>query len=427
MMKNANNILVMLISLASLASLWLSGTHFVGIHIPPLIIALSIYVVITMLLMKPRISLSRITKLLFQISLVLITWMFILNTLVGTSIGETLRTAGGKVLIGALLAFCIWFSATSLGRLKYLLYTLIAGVTISALVGIGQYLVGGPFISIWAKTGGNLNRIWGIQGKAVIAGLAGYSVPLGYQLSAAIPLIFGLFRSAAVRHRKLLFGIFLLLIVALFLSAQRSAIIGATLGVLVVVWISSRRHKISYSVGTAMVGIMAYLMGGAYLNTKFIALVTASTLSRIPLWATAWLVALHHPFGTGTAGYMRAAHEVYGAISGLPASQYALELTSHNQFFNILGYYGFPGFFLLIAFYAVLFKILVRLSREVPQASYIYGIGAGLLGAFVAYVINSFFHNAGPFTSDLVHWYYIGIAIAAYRMKLVAGKGSNVQ
>jgi len=412
-MVRATDVVLFLISLAGLASLWFSGTHFMGIHVPPLMAALGSYVALTMLLTRPRICMSPTIKLLLQISLSLVAWMFIANLLSGTSLGQTLHVVGGKVFIGVIIAFCVWYSANSVNKLRYLIYVLIAGVAISAFVGIGQYLVGEPFISIWAKTGGNLGRMWEIQRKVVIAGLAGYSVPFGYQLCAAIPLTFALLLSVKSRLGKMWWlSLLSLLGIAVVLSVQRSATIASMAGIILITWFYLSRYRLLYTSLGVSFGTIVYFSAGLYFSKKFVVLSTASTLARIPLWITALLVGLYHPLGTGVAGYMEAARAVYGMVSHLPASQYALELTSHNQFLNILGYYGFPGLFLLLIFYFLLFKILIHAYKRAPKGTFVHNAGLGLLGASVAYVVNSLFHNAGPFIGDLVNWYYIGLILA---------------
>ncbi|RLG19868.1 hypothetical protein DRN74_06310 [Candidatus Micrarchaeota archaeon] len=84
----------------------------------------------------------------------------------------------------------------------------------------------------------------------------------------------------------------------------------------------------------------------------------------------------------------------------------------------MLGYYWLPGLILLIMFYACLFPLL-RVSKS-PGGSHPFLNGAriGLLGAFTGYLVNSLFHNAGPFIGDPFNWYFVGLALAVKKVAI---------
>ena len=84
-------------------------------------------------------------------------------------------------------------------------------------------------------------------------------------------------------------------------------------------------------------------------------------------------------------------------------------VSAHNQFINIMLYYGVAAFLLLILFYYYILRGLRHVARTTKDPI-IRAVSLGLIGSFVAYMINSLFHNNGPFFSEPQAWFFIGIA-----------------
>jgi hypothetical protein len=99
-------------------------------------------------------------------------------------------------------------------------------------------------------------------------------------------------------------------------------------------------------------------------------------------------------------------------------------LSPHNQFLNTLLYWGIPGFVLLIWLFIYKFMILFSILKS--QDVFIWSVAFGILGVSVAYTVNSFFHNAGPFLGDVFYWYIIALIPALVRIsadqRLIAEK-----
>jgi len=79
----------------------------------------------------------------------------------------------------------------------------------------------------------------------------------------------------------------------------------------------------------------------------------------------------------------------------------------------MLAFYGFPGLVLLLIFYVLLFRLLRPIKNYAP---FLKGAQVGLLGGFIAYLVNSLFHNNGPFIGDIINWYFIGVALAINKL-----------
>jgi O-antigen ligase len=96
----------------------------------------------------------------------------------------------------------------------------------------------------------------------------------------------------------------------------------------------------------------------------------------------------------------------------------AFNNTSHNQFLNVLIYYGFPALMILVLFYFIIFKRLLgdwALLKNKKNDEYnwlVLGIG----GALISYIINSLFHNEGIFVGDIFSWYLIGLFLAVNKV-----------
>ena len=411
-----SNLAFVLIFLSLIAYLWFGGAvHLLfGIHLPPIVVALAAYIGFTLLFLRRRVEITPWAKTILQISFVLVIWMFIVN-LFTTPLALTLRVVGGRVLIGVVIAFCIYYFAGQINRLRSLTYILIAGVLVSTLVGIGQYFVGEPFISLWLQTGGLEKMMPALLGGQ-IAGLAAFSVPLAYQISATIPLLFGLLISRSPsRAKKIMWVILIILIIGLMLTGSRSSFIGVPLGLIAIALVSSGKNRLSKAFLLFLVAIIGYVVIALHFAPRFL-MMDAAALARVPLTLATLGIALNYPLGTGLGGFTAAAAEIFPQVAHLPGAELVLVTTSHNQFLNVLGYYGIPGFFLLVVFYVVLFKGLKTLRSRSTGNQFLTGMQIGLLGSFIAYVVESSFHNAGPFIGDPVHWYFIGIALALDRI-----------
>ncbi|HDM77955.1 MAG TPA: hypothetical protein ENG51_16055, partial [Deltaproteobacteria bacterium] len=295
-MIKANDLGLFLISLSGIAYLWFGGIHLLGIHLPPIIAVLGVYVVLTIVFLKAQLSMSPTVKAIFQISLGLIGWMFV-RELAGGELDVALKVIGGRILVGLIIAFCIWFLTTKIGHVRFLTYTLVFAMVVSAIVGIGQYFVGGPFVRLWELTGGHLPKLREVQ-LGYIAGLAAYSIPLGYQLCTCVPLVFSLVISRATRYRKTLGVAFLLLLLALFLTQSRSAVLGGLVGIAVVMWLSSTRRNLKAPLLILSLGAVAYLVYGMYVNPRMVTFTEYSAQARLPLFIAAFWTGITHPLGT---------------------------------------------------------------------------------------------------------------------------------
>lgn len=140
-----------------------------------------------------------------------------------------------------------------------------------------------------------------------------------------------------------------------------------------------------------------------------------SAQSRIHMAMTALRYSLDHPLGTG-----RYSPTTSHIGTGLDAwlEKKVLTNTPHNQFLNILVYYGYPGLVLLILFYVLVLKSLIRSGLYILQSrdAALYLLATGVAGAIASYGVNSLLHNAGPFVGDWGHFFIIGLVFSLQRI-----------
>ena len=141
-----------------------------------------------------------------------------------------------------------------------------------------------------------------------------------------------------------------------------------------------------------------------------------SAKSRPAMALTALRYSLDHPLGTG-ADYSPAPSHLSRGLSA-KVKELVLKNTPHNQFLVILVYYGFPGLVLLILFYALVLRPLVKggwhAVRRRDAATCL--LLCGIAGAVTGYGINSLLHNAGPFVGGWEHFFIIGLAFSLQRI-----------
>ena len=91
----------------------------------------------------------------------------------------------------------------------------------------------------------------------------------------------------------------------------------------------------------------------------------SGNLARIPLFWAAFRVSLENPWGIGVGNFNDYAEKFYPQLRNMVGADHVLMTSAHNQFLNILVYYGVLGFGLLVLFYYFIIKGL----RHVMESS----------------------------------------------------------
>ena len=154
---------------------------------------------------------------------------------------------------------------------------------------------------------------------------------------------------------------------------------------------------------------------GLELNTRVLKTSDSSARARIPMTLTALRYSLDHPLGTGTYSPTR---EQIGEGLDEAMVEHLLVNTPHNQFLNVLVYYGYPGLVMLVVFYLLILRSLVYSGRFILRSgdASLYFLGTAVVGALAAYGVNSLLHNSGPFVGDWAHFFIVGLVFSIERI-----------
>jgi len=401
--------------------MWFSYTDLLWISAWNYILAFLIYLCILILVKKQKIIISKYSQRILLLFILFIFLTIIINWTNGISFNSTILIAA-KLFSTLLLAFCTMFFIKNEKQLKFFLYFLIGCMSISALVGIGQFLDIDFFWKIREILGVSEKLISkGFLTRSRISGLALYSISFGYMLTSVVPLIFSVLintKCESFFKKITLFLTFILCFSALLFTLNRSAILGGIIGIVLIIlmtWSSIKLRKlILLMVIFIFLVLMLNILIGEIIENRFLfSKIKMDLLPRGLSILRAVDVFFNHPFGIGRGNpnYMD-----YMEDSGIYFERYVKKyneigmISPHNQFINILIYYGFLGLFLLILFYYYIFNGMFYIYHN-NDNTFIRGVNIGLIGSFSAYIINSMFHNNGPFLVDPFNWYFIGIVM----------------
>ena len=337
-----------------------------------------------------------------------IAWTVIISVLNGTPIDELLYGVGSNFITALLIILCVVLIVRDVSKLKLLIYLIIGGLVISAIVGIGQFLGVNFFWRLREIIGfGNETQTYQILSRVRISGLAAYVIPFSYQLGSVIPLALGIVLNSAKKNVMLWISI-IIMSAALFMTLTKSAILGAILGIVIIIMLTNLKHKKFYVVLVGLI-ITTIFFSFEIINQRFLK-PDSIAYARIPEAILAVKTFADYPMGVGMGHYDDIYTIHFSSVAHMKGADVAFRNTSHNQFLNVACYYGIPGLLLLLGLYWQIFCNLNRL-RSRFNSSILKGITIGLIGTFVSYIVNSFFHNAGPFVGDPFNWYFIGMVL----------------
>ena len=146
---------------------------------------------------------------------------------------------------------------------------------------------------------------------------------------------------------------------------------------------------------------------------------------RLHMMVTAIRYGLEFPLGTGNkyAPQLRHINKSWGRENFIKV----IASIPHNQFLYCLVQYGFPGLALLTVLYLLTFQSITRsvLLCHRFQVHEGFFMTIAVSGAMIAYLINSLFHDHGPFTKDWAHLILIGTVLATERVLRSSLLGRN--
>lgn len=331
-----------------------------------------------------------------------------------------IQFVGGRVVAGVAVGWLVsaW-ARDSARRQRALAVSILTAITVSAGVACAQWLriEAAWDLATWFGRSLSFDMVR-LDYKAIVRpiGLAASPIALSYQLALAAPLVFAGASTTRQSLRPFAWVVFLVMLIALIVNGTKSAVLGAGAGCCIVLWklgaaTGWRRFTATVLLGVVTTGVVLMVpeeSGGSAL-TRFRSLGAESDQTRIAMLAGTWVVVSRSPLGVGVGARQAELASTQVELAELEGSEVLERTTVHNQAADVLMTYGLPGLMLLLAFYWQLWRVYQRgaVAARRPSALRL-GLGAGI----VAYVLNSLAHTGGPFTGDIVVWYFIGLLVA---------------
>lgn len=319
-----------------------------------------------------------------------------------------------KILRPLLLVICIIVLIKNVKYAETLLNILFICCAITATVAIFQMAGIEFFWGLREKLG-----LFDIQAHRSIvkqsrpSGLAGYFIELSGQLGYILPVCFAFtfYKNKSFKAVWAYNILSVILLMGLIVSLTRSAITASVLSCCAVLWLSTRQSFFKKFVLLSLmcISLVCLLVFFQPLSERFFNPTTGQMpgVGRIYNNYIALQTSFQHPFGQGIGKLS----ELY--VSTMPTGHIAEYFEAihspHNQYMNTILETGYPGFFLLIWFYVILFQNLFRLKRLAQHNERFYPIIIGMMGALLFSFLNSFFHNGGILRGDFLVWYFIGL------------------
>lgn len=342
------------------------------------------------------------------------TWallLFFCLALISLFVAQNQIFALRKLLV-FISVFPLFFLAKALvqdiEQLKKVVWIVIASALTSAVVALAQF--GSQFVfgadavfKFWAKNvvplflGNSFgaavlqNPSWFVQigGRTLFRAIGLFPDPhmLAFFLGMASTLNLALLFCGQGR-KKLLFGVFLILMTALFLTFSRGGYVGAAAGLLVTGVLLWRR--LDAKAKTFAVGFFCILVALASLTPVFgrffssFDLAEGSNAGRLTIWAQSLDVSKNNLLlGVGLGNYPLALNF---------NEDYRSAVTSHNLYLDILAETGIFGLLSWLLFWGSAAADFLKKAKH--SSLFISAVAAGLVGSLVYFASHSFFETA---------------------------------
>jgi len=283
---------------------------------------------------------------------------------------------------------------------------------VSSILAVGQR-IGGP-LAVYSIS--DVLTITSFGTRAF--GLSGSPVGLANTLTSVVVPLLGVLVvtwSKKTWTRLPLLLATLLVLVGVYLSTTRSAILAVMAGTVVIVAAVDAPRRFALA-GIGVVGalllVAAVVAGGV--DNRFLegAAEDDSAAGHVAIGQVALAVALDHPvLGIGREHFGRVSLAYASAVSLGGGAQLSGQATvgtiePHNDFLTVWCSWGIFG---LLTYLALLFgtvrNYLVARRSEDP---FVRGLAIGCLAGAIAYVVNSSLHNS--LDASVILWYYAGLS-----------------
>jgi O-antigen ligase len=255
-------------------------------------------------------------------------------------------------------------------------------------------------------------------------GMAEDPLDLAFVLAPALPVALFVYLNKGVRgkFRWLILAAAILMVLAMYFTYTRSAVIAVALGVAVLFPFLAKHLRVKVLLALLVVAFLVVLVGQAH-QTRLVASEDVSAQSRIVLRQAGYDIIRDHPiWGIGAYKFpevsVQYASRLDPNVMQIIGKDLGL-LQPHNDFVYVGACYGIPA---LVAYLLILAIVLGTLldSYRSTRRRFIKGFSAGLIGALAAYLVNAYYHNC--FISMPLFWVLIGFSLAVAKLAMAEKK-----
>lgn len=320
----------------------------------------------------PPMTAPVIVLLLFILWMCFTSLMAIYPALIGEMFSRVM-----KILFMVLIAMCVLNSRKHVDQLVWVL-----------AISLGFYGVKGGLFTI--ATGGQY-RVWGPEGSFIEG-----NNEVALALIMAIPLMRYLQLVSTRRLVRLGLGAAMVLTALAALGSQSRGALLAIVAMAGLMWIRSE-HKVASGIVIAVLafGLVTFMPGTWDKRMESIdaSQLDSSALGRINAWKMAWNLAKDRPIG---GGFEVITPELFARYAPNPKDIHA----AHSIYFQILGEHGFPGLFLFLLLWWLVWRHagqLRQLGMESSDLEWSSHLGAMIQVSLVGYLVGGAFLSLAYF------------------------------
>jgi O-antigen ligase len=251
-------------------------------------------------------------------------------------------------------------------------------------------------------------------------GMAEDPLDLAFVLAPALPVALFVYLNKGVRgkFRWLILAAAILMVLAMYFTYTRSAVIAVALGVAVLFPFLAKHLRVKVLLALLVVALLVVLVGQAH-QTRLVSSEDVSAQSRIVLRQAGYDIMRDHPiWGIGAYKFpdvsVQYASRLDPNVMQILGKDLGL-LQPHNDFVYVGACYGIPALVAYILTLVLAFITLLGAYRSTGRR-FIKGLSAGLIGALVAYLVNAYYHNC--LLSMPLFWVLVGFSLAAAKLAM---------
>ena len=248
-------------------------------------------------------------------------------------------------------------------------------------------------------------------------GLAFFSVPLSYQISAIFPFVIYLTYISTARRKIIILGL------CLVLGALASKSLSSILAILVsfIVFMKLNHLLRPKRVLGFILILLLLAIGFSYYNGLISRIVSPdhTVLSRIPFTVVGVKILLHSPLGISGNELMDLMNYYLVDFRHILGAKDIFEFGFHNCLLTFGVTYGWAVFIMYIWLYIYIFRLIYKPLKKSTMGSDDHYFYSGAIAYFCSYLIQSSTHSAGLMTGDPYDWIPLAV-ILTYKPSLAS-------